>query len=84
MQETQDAIRDLMDRISLDGLWDTVTGFLTGDGDDILREVADDVKQLLENFQSQVKGVVGLLGELTTLLGSAADAFQKWVRPILV
>lgn len=84
VQDTQDAIRDLMDRISLDGLWDTVTGFLTGDGDDILREVADDVRQLLENFQSQVKGVVGLLGELTNLLGSAADSFQKWVRPILV
>lgn len=84
VQDTQDAIRDLMDRISLDGLWDTVTGFLTGDGDDILREVADDVKQLLENFQSQVKGVVGLLGELTNLLGSAADSFEKWVRPILV
>lgn len=84
VQDTQDAIRDLMDRISLDGLWDTVTGFLTGDGDDILREVADDVKQLLENFQSQVKGVVGLLGELANLLGSAADSFQKWVRPILV
>jgi hypothetical protein len=84
VQDTQDAIRRLMDRISLDGLWDTVTGFLTGEGDDILREIAHDVGEVLENFQNQVKGVVGLLEELTIALGLAADAFQRWIRPILV
>jgi hypothetical protein len=84
VQDTQDAIRRLMDRISLDGLWDTVTGLLTGKGDDILREIAHDVGEVLENFQNQVKGVVGLLEELTIALGLAADAFQRWIRPILV
>ena len=84
VQETQDAIRRLLDRLSLDGLWDTVTGFLTGDGDDILREVAHDVGTVLHNFQQQVKGIVGLLDELTGLIGDAATAFQKWIRPILV
>lgn len=82
--ETQDAIRDLLDRISLDGLWDTVTGLLSGDGDRVLREIADDVSTVLENFQNQVKGVLGLLDELKTLLGEASDAFEKWLRPILV
>ncbi|MCF6387605.1 TNT domain-containing protein [Mycobacterium sp. MBM] len=82
--ETQDAIRDLLDRISLDGLWDTVTGLLSGDGDRVLREIADDVSTVLENFQNQVKGVLGLLSELKTLLGEASDAFEKWLRPILV
>lgn len=84
VQETQDAIRRLLDRLSLDGLWDTVTGFLTGEGDDILREVARDVGTVLHNFQQQVKGIVGLLDELTGLIGDAATAFQKWIRPILV
>ena len=84
VQETQDAIRRLLDRLSLDGLWDTVTGFLTGEGDDILREVARDVGTTLHNFQQQVKGLVGLLDELTGLIGDAATAFQKWIRPILV
>lgn len=82
--ETQDAIRDLLNRISLDGLWDTVTGILSGDGDRVLREIAEDVGTVLENFQNQVKGVLGLLDELTILLGEAADAFQKWIRPVLV
>lgn len=84
VQNTQDAIRRLLDRLSPQGLFDTVKGFLTGDGEKILRETAHDVDALLDNFQSQVKGIVGLLGELTTLIGNAADAFQKWIRPILV
>src|SRR6185312_14958905 len=84
VQRAQDAIRRLLDRISPDGLWDTVTGFLTGEGDDILREVAHDVGEVLQNFQNQVKGVIGLLEELTTAIGDAATAFQKWIRPILV
>ena len=84
VQETQDAIRRLLDRLSLEGLWDNLTGFLTGEGDDILREIARDVGTVLENFQDQVKGLVGLLGELGVLLGEAASAFQNWIRPVLV
>ncbi|WP_024447296.1 TNT domain-containing protein [Mycolicibacterium iranicum] len=84
VQATQDAIRRILDRLSLDGLWDTVKGVFTGEADDILREVAHDVSAVLHNFQQQVKGIVGLLDELTGLIGDAATAFQKWVRPILV
>ncbi|OKH73292.1 hypothetical protein EB72_19370 [Mycobacterium sp. SWH-M1] len=84
VQETQDAIRRILDRLSLDGLWDTVKGIFTGEADDILREVAHDVGTVLHNFQNQVKGIVGLLGELTGVIADAATAFQKWIRPILV
>ncbi|MCG7594655.1 hypothetical protein [Mycobacterium sp. PSTR-4-N] len=84
VQETQDAIRRILDRLSLDGLWDTVKGIFTGEADDILREVAHDIGTVLHNFQSQVKGIVGLLEELTGVIGDAATAFQKWIRPILV
>ncbi|MGE2837131.1 hypothetical protein [Mycobacterium sp. SMC-4] len=84
VQDTQDAIRRLLDRLSIGGLWDTVTGFLTGEGDDILREVARDVGTVLDNFQQQVKGIVGLLEELVIVIGDAATAFQKWIRPVLV
>ncbi|MEH3142843.1 MAG: hypothetical protein PGN37_22315 [Mycobacterium kyogaense] len=84
VQETQDAIRRILDRLSLDGLWDTVKGIFTGEADDILREVAHDVGTVLHNFQNQVKGLVGLLEELTITIGDIATAFQKWIRPILV
>jgi hypothetical protein len=39
---------------------------------------------VLNNFQQQVKGIVGLLGELTALIGDAATTFERWIRPILV
>ncbi len=84
VQATQDAIRRILDRLSLDGLWDTVKGVFTGEADDVLREVAHDVSAVLNNFQQQVKGIVGLLDELTGMIGDAATAFQKWIRPILV
>lgn len=84
VQGTQDAIRRLVGRVSISGLFHTVKGILTGDGKDILREVARDVRTVLDNFQRQVKGVIGLLEELATLIGDAATAFQKWLRPNLV
>ncbi|MHA3023183.1 toxin glutamine deamidase domain-containing protein [Mycobacterium sp. BMJ-28] len=84
VQQTQDAIRRLMDRLSFSGLWDTVTDFFNGDGMKVLREVARDVGTVLSNFQRQVKGIVGLLNELKNLISDAADAFEKWVRPVLV
>ncbi|OBF46957.1 toxin glutamine deamidase domain-containing protein [Mycolicibacterium monacense] len=83
VQETQDAIRRLLDRISLGGAWDMVKGVFTGEADDILREVARDVGKVLENFQNQVKGLVGLLEELASAIGDAVTSLQDWVRPHL-
>ncbi len=84
VQQVQNAIRRLLDRLSLSGLWDTVTDFFTGDGMKVLREVARDVGTVLGNFQRQVKGIVGLLEELKNVISDAADAFEKWIRPVLV
>ncbi|MGA5463947.1 glycohydrolase toxin TNT-related protein [Mycobacterium sp. NPDC050041] len=79
VQETQDAIRRLLERISLEGLLDFIGGIFTGEADDILREIAQDVQTLLENFQRQVKAVGGLLGELTEALGDTVTKLQKHV-----
>ncbi|MEV3901198.1 hypothetical protein AB0K11_02650 [Mycobacterium sp. NPDC050551] len=79
VQETQDAIRRLLDRISLEGLLDFIGGIFTGEADDILREIAQDVQTLLENFQRQVKAVGGLLGELTEALGDTVTKLQQHV-----
>lgn len=84
VQKAQDAIRRLLDRISPEGLWDAVTGVFSGDGLDLLRQVADDVGSVLENFQNEIKGIVGLLGDVSKALGEALNAFQKWVKPALI
>lgn len=83
VQEAQDAIRRILDRISSSGLIDTIKGVFSGDGLTILRQVADDVGAVLKYLQSQVKAVVGLLEQLTEALGDAMTGLQKWVRPKL-
>lgn len=84
VQETQNAIRRILNRLSLDGLFDAAKDILTGDGMKLVREVADNIKALWHNFQTNVKAITGLLGEALTLLGEAADAFQKMIRPVLI
>jgi len=84
VQETQDAIRSILDRLSLDGLFDAAKDVLTGDGMKLVREVANDIKAFWNYFQRNVKAVTGLLGEAITLLGEAADEFQKLIRPVLI
>ncbi|MCZ8379334.1 hypothetical protein O6P37_10700 [Mycobacterium sp. CPCC 205372] len=78
VQETQDAIRRLLDRLlSVDGFIDTVTGIFTGEAEEIIKEVARDVQSVLENFVDQVRGIAGLLGEFTELLTEVTEAFQS-------
>lgn len=78
VQETQDAIRRLLDRLSPGGLLDTIKGIFTGDADDTLIQVARDIRTVLENQQRQVKAIVEALGHLTTEIGDAASRFQNW------
>ncbi|CRZ17160.1 phage tail family protein [Mycolicibacterium neworleansense] len=83
VQDAQDAIRRILDRISSSGLIDTVKGLFTGDGLQILREIANEVGAALKYLQSQVKAFVGLLQQLTQAIGDAMTGLQKWVRPRL-
>lgn len=79
VQETQDAIRRLLDRVaSIDGIIDTVKGIFTGDALDIIKEVVEDIRTLLGNFQRQVKAVGALLEELKNALNDTVTKFQKW------
>ncbi|MBU8809937.1 hypothetical protein KL953_13705 [Mycolicibacterium goodii] len=79
VQDTQDAIRRLLDRVSsIDGIVDTVKGIFTGDALDIVKEVVEDIRTLLGNFQRQVKAVGGLLEALKEALNDTVTKFQKW------
>lgn len=79
VQDTQDAVRRLLDRLtSAGGIIDTVKGIFTGEGLDIIKEVARDVREVLENSQRQVKGLVGLLEQLKDTLNDTVTKFQKW------
>ncbi|MDO3638463.1 WXG100-like domain-containing protein, partial [Mycolicibacterium arseniciresistens] len=79
VQETQDAIRRLLDRFSLGGALDFLGGIVTGEADDILREIARDIDTAFDNMQRQVKAVGALLGELTEALGDTVTKLQQHV-----
>ncbi|WKG03650.1 toxin glutamine deamidase domain-containing protein [Mycolicibacterium sp. HK-90] len=83
VQEAQDAIRRILDRMSLSGVIDTVKGIFTGDGARIVREIAHDARAVLNYLQSIVKAIVGVLGQLIEEIGDAATALQEWVKPRL-
>ncbi|WP_157849044.1 TNT domain-containing protein [Mycolicibacterium setense] len=80
VQEAQDAIRRILNRLSFGGLMDTVKGVFTGEGLKVLREVAHDVMAVLKYLQNQVKAIVGLLGQLAELIGNAATELQGLVK----
>lgn len=84
VQQAQDAIRRLLDRLSIGGLLDAMSDIFTGDGLELVKEVARDIGEVLESLQHQVKGVVGLLGQLTDAISDATDKFQRWMRTTLV
>lgn len=80
VQATQDAIRDLCDRISPSGVFDGIKAVFSGDALDEIKEVADDVKQVLENFGRQVDGRIALMQALITALDGAVVSLQQRAR----
>ena len=80
VQSTQDAIRDLCDRVSPSGFFDGVKAIFSGDALDEIKEIADDVQQVLENFGRQVDGKIALMQSLITALDGAVVSLQQSAR----
>lgn len=80
VQSTQDAIRDLCDRISPSGIFDGIKAVFSGDALDEIKEIADDVQQVLENFGRQVDGRISLMESLITALDDAVVSLQQGAR----
>lgn len=80
VQSTQDAIRDLCDRVSPSGFFDGIKAMFSGDALDEIKEIADDVKQVLENFGRQADGRISLMESLITALDDAVVSMQQSAR----
>jgi hypothetical protein len=81
VEDTQNAIRRILDRVSsLDSILDTITGLFSGEAE----EIARDLVAVLNNFQRQVKAIVGLLNQGKQALNDALTAFQELNRNFLV
>lgn len=80
VRSTQDAIRDLCDRISPSGFFDGITAIFSGDALDEIKQIANDVKQVLENFGRQVDGRISLMQALITAIDDAVVTLQQHAR----
>jgi hypothetical protein len=77
---TQNAIRDLLDRVSPSGFLDGIKAVLSGDALDELKEVAEDIKTVLGGFGRQVEGRTQLLQQLIDWIDGSVVSMQKWAR----
>lgn len=80
VEHTQNAIRDLLDRISPSGLWDGIQSIFDGDALDELKEVADDVKTVLGEFGRQAEGRRDMLQLVMGKLDDAIVSVENWAR----
>ena len=80
VQSTQNAIRDLCDRISPSGILDGIKAVFSGDALDEVKEIADDVKEVLANFGRQVDGRIAMMQSLITALDDAVVSLQQGAR----
>jgi hypothetical protein len=77
---TQNAIRDLLDRVSPSGFLDGVKALLSGDALEELKEIAEDIKTVLGEFGRQAEGRTQLLQQLVDWIDGSVVSMQKWAR----
>jgi hypothetical protein len=77
---TQNAIRDLLDRMSPSGFLDGIKSVLSGDALEELKEIAEDIEAVLGGFGRQVEGRTQLLQQLIDWIDGSVVSMQKWAR----
>jgi hypothetical protein len=78
--QTQNAIRDLLDRVSPSGFLDGIKAVVSGDALDELKEIAEDITNVLGGFGRQVEGRTQLLQQLIEWIDGSVVSLQKWAR----
>ncbi|KAA1248567.1 hypothetical protein F0Q45_19885 [Mycobacterium simiae] len=76
----QNAIRDLLDLLSVSGLWDQVMSFFEGDALDEIKEIAADIRAVLHNMGRQARAQEQLLRQGMQILDGLVVGMQRVVR----
>ncbi len=80
VEAAQNAIRDLCDRVSPSGFLDGLRAVFSGDALDEIKEIAEDVQTVLENFGRQAEGRIDLMQTLVQMLDDAVVSMQQRAR----
>lgn len=80
VESAQNAIRDLLSRLSPSGIFDAIGAVFSGDAMEELREIADDIRAVLDNLGRQADAREHALQEVTNLLDGAIVSLQLKAR----
>jgi hypothetical protein len=80
VESAQNAVRDLLSRLSPSGLLDGLKAVFTGDALEELREIAEEIKAVLNNLKRQADARQQALRDITQILDSAVVSLQENAR----
>jgi hypothetical protein len=81
VQQTQDAIRDLLHRLgTASGLWHEVVQVFQGHGLDEVKRIADDIKIVLKSLMREAKAGEQILQQAIPMLDGLVVGLQTFVR----
>ena len=81
VETTQNAVRGLLDQLSLSGVLDMIGGIFTGENPlDKVREVAHEIKVVLDNMKREAEASSHIFSQGINMLDSATNSLEKWAR----
>jgi hypothetical protein len=81
VESSQNAIRDLLHKLSPSGMAQEVVGFFTGHNPiDDIKQIANDIKAILHTLSREADGVSTLFQGAMNELDSLTTGFENWAR----
>lgn len=81
VESSQNAIRDLLHKLSPSGMAQEVVGFFTGHNPlDDIKQIANDIKKILHTLRSEADGVSTLFQGAMNELDNLTTEFENWAR----
>lgn len=81
VNSAQEAIRDLLHRLSISGILEELGSIFTGhDPWEDVRQVAEDIKVILHTMQREADGAEAMFQTMMAELDSATNGFEAWAR----
>jgi hypothetical protein len=80
VEAAQNAIRDLLSRLSPSGIFDGIQAIFSGDALEELKEIAEDVRTVLDNLGRQADARTESVQSVTQMIDDAVVSLQKTAR----
>jgi hypothetical protein len=80
VESAQNAIRDLLSRLSPSGIFDGLGAIFSGDAMEELREIADDIRTVLDNLKRQADARQASMDDVMQMIDGAVVSLEQRAR----